>query len=65
VDGHPIHHAIEVKNWTSKHPDQIHLYFLPDYSPELNPDEMLNNEVKSNAVGRKQAKTQQELVANI
>jgi transposase len=64
VDGHPVHHAIEVKNWTAKHLDQIHLYFLPGYSPELNPDEMLNNDVKSNAVGRKRAKNQQELVAN-
>ncbi|MFA5203357.1 MAG: hypothetical protein WC708_03035 [Lentisphaeria bacterium] len=26
------------------------------YSPDLNPDEMLNNDVKSNAVGRKRAK---------
>jgi transposase len=64
VDGHPVHHAIEVKNWIGKHLKQIHLYFLPGYSPELNPDEMLNNDVKSNAVGRKRAKNQEELVAN-
>ena len=26
--------------------------WLPSYSPELNPDELLNQDVKSNALGR-------------
>ncbi len=34
------------------------------YSPELNPDEMLNQDVKSNAVGRKRARTPKELKNN-
>ena len=49
VDGHPVHHAVKVKNWIHAHTDQIRLFFLPGYSPELNPDEMLNQDVKSNA----------------
>lgn len=64
VDGHPVHHAIAIKNWIGKHSERIRLYFLPGYSPELNPDEMLNHDVKSNAVGRKRAKDQKELVSN-
>ena len=64
VDGHPVHHAIKVKNWIQGHVNQIRLFYLPGYSPELNPDEMLNQDVKSNAVGRRRAKNQQELVAN-
>ncbi len=64
VDGHPVHHAIKVKNWIQEHANQIRLFYLPGYSPELNPDEMLNQDVKSNAVGRRRAKNQQELVAN-
>jgi transposase len=64
VDGHPVHHAVKVKHWIEKRANQISLFFLPGYSPELNPDEMLNHDVKSNAVGRRRAKTQQELVAN-
>lgn len=64
VDGHPVHHAIKTQNWIQARPDQIRLYYLPGYSPELNPDEMLNQDVKSNAVGRRRAKNQQELVAN-
>jgi hypothetical protein len=64
VDGHPVHHAIKVKNWIHAHTDQIRLFYLPGYSPELNPDEMLNQDVKSNAVGRRRAKNQWELIAN-
>jgi transposase len=64
VDGHPVHHATKVKEWIESHASQIRLFFLPGYSPELNPDEMLNQDVKSNAVGRRRAKNQPELIAN-
>src|SRR5659263_469370 len=46
VDGHPVHHSTNVKKWIDAHIDQIRLFFLPGYSPELNPDEMLNHDVK-------------------
>jgi hypothetical protein len=39
--------------------------FLPPSSPELNPDEFLNNDVKSNALGRKRAKDPEELENNV
>jgi transposase len=64
IDGHPVHHAKKIKNWIQKHTDQISLLYLPGYSPQLNLDEMLNQDVKSNAVGRRRAKNQKELVAN-
>ena len=64
IDGHPVHHAVKVKNWIHEHTGQIRLFYLPGYSPELNPDEMLNQDVKSNAVGRRRAKNQRELIAN-
>jgi len=64
IDGHPVHRATKIKNWIQKHTDQIRLFYLPGYSPQLNPDEMLNQDVKSNAVGRRRAKNQPELVAN-
>ena len=64
VDGHPVQHAVKVKNWIHAHTDQIRLFYLPGYSPELNPDEMLNQDVKSNAVGRRCAKNQGELIVN-
>jgi DDE superfamily endonuclease len=31
---------------------QIQVFWLAPYSPELNPDELLNQDVKTNALGR-------------
>jgi transposase len=65
VDGHPVHRAKKVKKWLEKHKDSIRMFFLPPYSPELNPDEYLNNDVKSNAVGRKRAGTLRQMLRNV
>jgi transposase len=65
VDGHPVHRSGKVKKWLNKNEKHIRLFFLPSYSPELNPDEILNQDVKSNAVGRKRARCQGELIANV
>lgn len=64
VDGHPSHRAKLVKAFLAQNSERIALYYLPPYSPELNPDEMLNQDVKSNALGRRRPRTQQELVAD-
>ena len=45
-DNHSVHHAKVVKEWVEKHSDRIGLHFLPSYSPELNPDELLNQDGK-------------------
>jgi len=45
-DNHTTHHAKVVKRWVAEHPERIELHFLPSYSPELNPDEYLNQDVK-------------------
>lgn len=65
VDGHPVHRSAKVKDWVARKPKSMRLFFLPGYSPELNPDEMLNQDVKSNAVGRKRAHDQKELLSNV
>ena len=65
VDGHPTHKARKVGRWVADHGRRLRLFYLPAYSPELNPDEFLNNEVKSNAVGRRRAATAGELVGNV
>ena len=64
VDSHPVHHALKVQNWIKENPAKLKLCYLPGYSPELNPDEMLNQDVKSNAVGRQRAKDPKELIEN-
>jgi len=65
VDEHPVHKSNAVRGWLKRHRDRVRLYFLPPYSPELNPDELLNQDVKTNAVGRRSSGTQQELMADV
>jgi transposase len=51
ADQHPTHKAAAVKDWLAEHADEIEQHFLPGYSPELNPVELLNPDPPmSNAV---------------
>lgn len=65
VDRHSVHRAAQTNRWLADHADQIRLFFLPAYSPELNPDELLNHDVKANAVGRKRTASLDDLVTNL
>lgn len=65
VDGHPVHHSRAAKAWLEKNRARIRLFYLPGYSPDLNPDEMLNQDVKTNAVGKKRPRDQKKLMANV
>jgi len=47
LDNLRVHHSRIVKKWIKKNEDKIELFFLPSYSPEVNPDEYLNNDLKS------------------
>jgi hypothetical protein len=44
---------------------RIAVFFLPGYSPDLNPDEFLNQDVNSNALGRQRPPTQTDLMAGV
>ncbi|WP_262388198.1 transposase, partial [Streptomyces parvus] len=46
VDGHSAHRSKKVRDWLAAHPDDVELHFLPPYSPELNPDELVNADLK-------------------
>jgi transposase len=61
VDGHPVHRAKLVSAWVGRHAERIELHFLPGYSPELNPVELLNHDVKANAAGRRRPRSAGEL----
>jgi transposase len=65
IDRHPVHRSGAVKKLLEENSHMVRIFFLPGYSPELNPDEMLNQDVKSNAVGRRRAHNQSELVGNV
>ena len=53
VDGHPSHKANKVSKFLESVADCMELFFLPPYSPELNPDEYVWNDLKNNSLGRK------------
>ena len=65
VDGHPVHRAKLVQVWRERHHDEVEIIYLPSYSPELNPDELLNQDVKSNALGRRRPKNVTELKRDV
>ena len=65
VDRHPVHLAKAVQRWVAERPERLQLFFLPGYSPELNPDEFLNNDVKSNALGRRRPREVTQLLATV
>ena len=64
VDGHPVHHGKMVRRWLAAQQQRITLFFLPGYSPELNPDELLNQDVKSHA-GRQRPKDQTHMMKSL
>ena len=65
ADGHPVHTSKKVQRWVEKRCDDIDLFFLPSYSPQWNPDELLNQDVKSNALGRRRPRHQTEMIADV
>lgn len=61
VDGHPAHKAKMVTRFIETVKDRFQLFILPPYSPELNPDERVWNDLKNNAVGKQSITTPQQL----
>lgn len=52
LDNLRVHHSKVVKAWGEDRKDKIELFYLPSYSPELNPEERLNADLKY-AIGSK------------
>ncbi|MDD5434703.1 MAG: IS630 family transposase, partial [Nitrospira sp.] len=55
LDGHPVHRSSQVKKFVQSTKGKLRLFYLPPYSPELNPDELVWNNIKSK-VGRSSIK---------
>ena len=53
VDGHPTHKAKSVAQYVAEQDGKLALFFLPPYSPELNPDELVWADLKAHGTGRK------------
>jgi transposase len=63
LDNLRVHHSKPVKEWLSEHREQIEVFYLPSYSPELNPDERLNADLKHAITTRVPARTKAKLKA--
>lgn len=51
LDNLRLHHSKPAKAWVAEHKDKIELFYLLSYSPELNPEERLNADLK-HAIGK-------------
>jgi len=65
ADNLSVHHGKKVKTWVAKHQDEIELCFIPSYAPELNPDEYLNRDLKTNLHQGRSPRTFEDLKANL
>jgi transposase len=63
VDGHPSHRAKLLTAWLADRAGKIEMHFLPPYSPELNPVELLNGDLKHHVTATQSPRDQQELAA--
>jgi len=61
LDNLPVHHSAKVKAWLADHQEQIEAFYLPSYSPELNPDEYLNCDLKAGVHSGVPARSEGEL----
>ena len=64
LDNLRVHHSKIVKAWVEEHEKQIALFYLPAYSPDLNPDEYLNNDFKRNVNSKSIPTNKKELAVN-
>ena len=51
VDGSPVHTARKTKEFVQSTGGKLNLFFLPGYSPQLNPDEWVWKNVKHDTIG--------------
>ena len=64
LDNLRVHHSKKVTEWVNEHGKQIALFYLPPYSPEYNPDEYLNNDLKQSIGSQEMVKNKNELENN-
>jgi len=65
VDNLSVHDCAAVAEWLADKKDRIEVFYLPKYSPELNPDEYLNCDVKAGVNAHGLPKTRDELKDNL
>jgi transposase len=61
ADNASFHRSKEVRDFVRSHRHQIRLFFLPPYSPEMNPDEQVWNEIKHRHLEKEPIKNKSDL----
>lgn len=65
LDNLRVHHSKPVKEWIEKEKDRIEVFYLPAYSPDRNPDEYLNCDLKQGMSAKPSPKSQSKLSDNV
>lgn len=65
LDNLRVHHSKIVKQWEEENKENIELFFLPSYSPEKNPDEYLNCDLKYGVSEKPAPKNKTQLQNNL
>uniref|UniRef100_E6PUC2 Transposase of ISCARN44, IS630 family n=1 Tax=mine drainage metagenome TaxID=410659 RepID=E6PUC2_9ZZZZ len=63
LDNLGVHHCKPVKAWLAQHKEQMEVFYLPSTSPELNPEERLNADLKHGIRSKVPVRTQAKLHA--
>jgi transposase len=61
LDNLRVHHSKLVEAWVAERKEQIELFYLPSYSPQLNPEERLNADLKQEMGKRVPVRTKAKL----
>lgn len=62
LDNLRVHHSKKVQAWLEENKEKIEVFFLPPYSPEINPDEYLNGDLKKKVRSGLPARTVADLL---
>lgn len=65
VDNLRVHHAKAIKRWVRRYQARIELHYLPSYSPDLNPDEYFNCDIKAELAKRPERRTKGQWSATV
>jgi transposase len=61
LDRLPVHRSAKVRAWLAGREAEIEVFYLPGYSPELNPDEGVNGDLKQAVTRKEPARSKAQL----
>jgi transposase len=65
LDRLAVHRSKTVRAWLAGREDRMEVFYLPPYSPDLNPDEYLNADLKQDTTRMPPARSKDELRQNL